>query len=156
MLPPPVAGAAVGDGPAEGVRVADGRARAVRVADGLTLGVLAVAVGLGEMLGDAEVVTPGDNFGGVAGGDPVQATTDAEATMVAKPTAVSLALNPLPAVVVRIFMGLLIPAADGGPFRARIATGTGGGIAARLARCLRRRTADPPEAPTEIKRNRRL
>ncbi len=78
------------------------------------------------MLGDAEVVTPGDNFGGVAGGDPVQATTDAEATMVAKPTAVSLALNPLPAVVVRIFMGLLIPAADGRPFRARITTGIGG------------------------------
>ncbi len=108
------------------------------------------------MLGDAEVVTPGDNFGSVACGDPVQATTDAEATMAAKPTAVSLALNPVPAVVVRIFMGLLIPAADGGPFRARIATGTGGGIAARLARCLRRRTADPPEAPTEIRRNRRL
>jgi hypothetical protein len=74
------------------------------------------------MLGDAEVVTPGDNFGGVARGDPVQATTDAEATMAAKPTAVSLALNRVPAVVVRIFMRLLIPAADGGPFRARITT----------------------------------
>ncbi len=57
------------------------------------LGVLTVAVGLGEMLGDAEVVTPGDNFGGAGRGDPVQATTDAEATMAAKPTAVSLALN---------------------------------------------------------------
>ncbi len=45
------------------------------------------------MLGDAEVVTPGDNFGGAGRGDPVQATTDAEATMAAKPTAVSLALN---------------------------------------------------------------
>ncbi len=119
MPPPPVAGAAVGDGPAEGVRVADGRAPALRVADGLTLGVLTVAVLLGEMLGDAEVVTPGDNFGGVACGDPVQATTDAEATMVAKPTAASLALNPVPPVVVRILMGLLIPAADGGPFRSR-------------------------------------
>lgn len=117
MPPPPVAGAAVGKGPAEGVRVADGRAPALRVADGLTFGVLTVAVGLGEMLGDAEVATPGDNFGG-AGGDPVQATADAEATMVAKPTAVSLALNPVPAVVVCIFMGLLKPAADGGPFRA--------------------------------------
>jgi hypothetical protein len=57
------------------------------------------------MLGDAEVVTPGDNFGSVACGDPVQATTDAEATMAAKPTAASLALNRVPAVVVRIFVG---------------------------------------------------
>lgn len=125
MPPPPVAGAAVGNGPAEGVRVTDGRAPALRVADGLTLGVLTVAVGLGKMLGDAEVATPGDNFGG-AGGDPVQATADAEATRVAKPTAVSLALNPVPAVVVRIFMELLKPAADGGPFRARITTGIEG------------------------------
>ena len=109
-----MAGAAVGNEPAEGVCVADGLAVALGVADGLTLGVLTVAVGLGEMLGDAEVVTPGDNFGSVTCGDSVQATTDAEATMAAKPTAVSLALNPVPAVVVRIFMGLLIPApADG-------------------------------------------
>lgn len=154
MPPPPVAGAAVGNGPTEGVRVADGRALALRVADGLTLGVLTVAVGLGEMLGDAEVATPGDNFGG-AGGDPVQATADAEATMVANPTAVSLALNPVPAVVVCIFMGLLKPAADGGPFRAASQLASRG-TATRLARCLRRRMGDPPAAPTEIKRNRRL
>ena len=109
-----MAGAAVGIGPAEDVCDADGRALALCVADGLTLGVLTVAVELGEMLGDAEVVTPGDSFGSVACGELVQATTDVEATMAAKPTAVSLALNPVPAVVVRIFMGLLIPApADG-------------------------------------------
>ena len=105
----------MGNGPAEGVRVADGRAPALRVADGrapargvvdgLMLGVLTVAVGLGEMPGDAEVVTPGDNFGGAGGGDPVQATTDAEATMAAKPTAISLALN-------RVLRWLCAPSSD--------------------------------------------
>ena len=90
MPPPPVAGAAVGIGPAEFVRVADGRALALRVADGVALGVLAVAVGLGEVLDDAELATPGDNFGSVVSDDPVHATTDAEATTAAKLTAVSL------------------------------------------------------------------
>ncbi len=113
MPPPPVAGAAVGNGPTERVRVGEGRAPALLVADGLTLGVLPVAVGLGEVFGDCEAVTPGDSFGSVGCGDPVQATTDAEATMAAQPTAASLAMNRAPAVVVRIFMGLLMPAADG-------------------------------------------
>lgn len=53
---------------------------------------------------------PGDNFGNVAfGGEPLQATTDAAATIVraAKPTAVSPARNAVPAVAVRVFIGLL-------------------------------------------------
>jgi hypothetical protein len=106
-----VAGAAVGNGLVEDVGVADGLAVALGVADGLAvalgvadrlavalgvadglaLGVLTVTLGLGEMLGDAEVVTPGDSFGNVTCGESVQATTEAEATMAAKPTAVSLA-----------------------------------------------------------------
>lgn len=102
--PPPVAGAAVGMRQAEGVRVADGRTLALRVADGRAVGVLSVPVGLGEVLGDAEVVTPGDNFGNVGCGDPVQATTAADASRAAKLAAVSLALNPGPAVVARLLM----------------------------------------------------
>ena len=94
----------VADGLASALRVADGLAPALRVADGLALGDLTVAVELGELPGDADVLTPGDNVGGVAGGDAVQATTDAEARMVAKPTADSLALNPVRAVAARIFM----------------------------------------------------
>ena len=113
MPPPPVAGAVVGNGPAECVRVAEGRAPALLVADGLTVGVLLRAVGLGEAFGDCEALTPGDSFGSVTCGDPVQATTDAEATKATQPTAVSLAMNRVPAVVVRIFMGLLMPAAKG-------------------------------------------
>ena len=95
-----MAGAAVGIAPAEVVRVADGRALALRVADGralalrvadgAALGVLVVTVGRGEVLDDAELAIPGDNFGSVGCDDPVQATTDAEATTAAKLTAVSL------------------------------------------------------------------
>ena len=142
--PPPVAGATVGNGVAEGVRVGDGRESVLgvadllgfadvlgvadellvtdelRVADELALGfAVAVAAVLGEIVGDAEALVPGVSFGSVAAGvDPEHATTNAEATMVmlAKPTAVSLAPSPGPAVVRRIFMGLLMPAADDEPF----------------------------------------
>jgi hypothetical protein len=85
-----VAGAAVGIALAEVVRVADGRALALGVADGAALGVVVVTLGPGEVLDDAELATPGDNFGGVGCDDPVQATTDAEASTAAKLTAVSL------------------------------------------------------------------
>ncbi len=124
MPPPPVSGAAAGIGLAACDCVADGLALPLRVADGLTPGVLSVALGLGEllgemlremlreMLGDAEAETPGDNFGSVVGGDDEQDATHAEPARAAKATAVSLALNPVLAVVVRIFIGLLIPAAD--------------------------------------------
>jgi hypothetical protein len=131
--PPPVAGASVGIAPTECVRVADGWAlrvadrRALRVADGcalwvadgLALGALDVTVGLGEMLDDFEVGAPGDKLGSVARCDPEHATTDAVATTAAKLTAISLTLNRVPAVVARIFMGLPIPAADGGRSRPR-------------------------------------
>jgi hypothetical protein len=124
--PPPVAGATVGNGVAEGVRVGDGRESALRVADGLALGVadglarggadelargVAVALCVGEVVGEADARAPGDRLGSVAEGvDPEHATINAETAtvMVAKPAAVSLAPSPGPAVVRRIFMGLLM------------------------------------------------
>jgi hypothetical protein len=128
--PPPVAGATVGNEVAEGVGVADGLALGVAegVADALALGVaerltevlaLGVAEGLAEAVNDAEAV-PGDSFGSVAlGADPEHAATDTEATIgtAAQPTTVSLAPNPVRAVVVRIFIGSLRRLADGGAFR---------------------------------------
>ena len=126
MPPPPVAGATVGNGVAEGVRVGDGRESALRVADGLALGVadglarggadelargVAVALCVGEVVGEADARAPGDRLGSVAEGvDPEHATINAETAtvMVAKPAAVSLAPSPGPAVVRRIFMGLLM------------------------------------------------
>lgn len=125
-----MAGAAVGTGLAEAVRVSDGcalglrvpggLALALRVPDGLVLGVLTVPVGLGEPPDD--VVAPGDRFG-VAGGDVVQAATDAEATMAANPAAASLTMNPGPEKAERIVMdsshprrmagGRQVPGSDG-------------------------------------------
>src|SRR6266705_1531294 len=104
--PPPVAGAAVGNVVADWLEVADG----LGVADGLALalGVVALAVPLGRMVGVAEPDTPGENEVGVGEGeDAVQAETDAEATMakVTQQAAVNLALRPVPMVVVRIVMG---------------------------------------------------
>lgn len=104
--PPPVGGAAAGNGLAGGVGGADELAEGL--ADGLALGVLALAVPLGRTVGVAEALLAGENVVGVAEGeDPVQAETDAEASMVrvAQLTAVSLALSPAPAMVVRISMG---------------------------------------------------
>ena len=96
--PPPVGGAAVGNGLGDGLGVADGDADGLGVADGLALafGVVTPAVPLGRIVGVAEPV-PGENVAGV-GEDPVQPETDAEASMVnaAQPAAVSLALSPFP------------------------------------------------------------
>lgn len=103
-------------------------------------------------------MAPGDNFGSVAlGADPVQPTTDAEATMVrvAKPAAVSLAPNPVPAAVVRVFMGLPIAAADGGPFRGRITVDTGGEAQAGLLPARVGRRQLPRKAPTAAEITRR-
>ena len=102
--PPPVGGAAAGNGLAAGLGVADG------LAEGLALarGVLTLAVPLGRIVGVAEALLAGENVGGVAEGeDAVQAETDAEASMakVAQLAAVNLALRPAPTMVVRIFMG---------------------------------------------------
>jgi hypothetical protein len=92
-----VAGAAVGNGLADERRVGDGRA--------VALGVVARAVRLAEVVGVAEPVLAGENGVGVAEGEePVQAETDAEASMVkmTQPMTVNLALSPVPAMAVRI------------------------------------------------------
>jgi hypothetical protein len=127
--PPPVAGAAVGNGLADRLGDADrpgdaeGRGEADRLGEAdwvgetggrddveglvLALGVVALAVPLGRFVGVAEPVAPGENVVGVAEGeDPVQAETDADASMVkaAQPTVVSLTLNPVPAMIARTFM----------------------------------------------------
>jgi hypothetical protein len=108
--PPPVAGAAVGNGLVDGLGVADGLRVGDRLAEGLTLalGVATLAVPLGGELTVAELVAPGENVVGVAGGeDAVQAETDAEASMakVAQLAAVNLALSRVPMMVIRIFTG---------------------------------------------------
>jgi hypothetical protein len=98
--PPPVAGASAGNGLADELSFADGLA--------LGLGELTLAVALGRIVGVAEPVPAGANVVGVGEGeDVVQAETDAEASTakVAQPTAVDLALSPIPKVVTRIFMG---------------------------------------------------
>jgi hypothetical protein len=107
----------VADGDADRCRVADGDADRCRVADALTfaLGVAARAVRLGRTVGVAEPVPPGENGVGVAEGeDPVQAETDAEASMakVAQPAAANLAPSAVPMMVMRIFTGP--PHASGG------------------------------------------
>jgi hypothetical protein len=112
--PPPVAGAAVGNGLADGLGVADGLAEELALA----LGVMALAVPLDKIVGVAERVPPGENEVGVAEGeDAVQAETDTEASMVkvAQPMAVDLALSLIPAMVVCIFMDLLMRLAGGWP-----------------------------------------
>lgn len=123
--PPPVAGAAVGNGLADGLGVGDGKwLRADALAEGLALVLadvglavtVAVAVGVGVSLGEivdvAEAVPdgepPGENEVGVAEGeDPEQAETDTEASAVTvtQPITLNLALSPVPAMVVRIFYG---------------------------------------------------
>jgi hypothetical protein len=115
--PPPVGGAAVGNGLADGLRVADGDGDGLRVADGLrvpggdagglALGVVTLAVPLGKAGGVAEALTAGEDVGSAAEGeDVVQAETAAEVSMVKvpQPMAVNLAPSPVPAVLVRTFM----------------------------------------------------
>jgi hypothetical protein len=113
--PPPVAGAAVGNGLADRLGDADrpgdadGRGDADRLGDAEGRGdAEGLPLALGRLVGVAEPVAPGENVAGVAEGeDPVQAETDADASMVkaAQPTVVSLALNPVPAMIARTFMG---------------------------------------------------
>src|SRR6266571_9040901 len=95
--PPPVAGAAVGNGLTEWRGDADRRCVADLLAEGLTLalGVVGLPEPLGRVVGVAELVTAGENGVGVGEGeDAVQAETDAEATMakVAQQAAVNLEL----------------------------------------------------------------
>jgi hypothetical protein len=155
--PPPVAGAAVGNGLADGLRVADGDADGLGVADGLAegltlaLGVVTLAVPLGRIVGVTELVRPGENVAGVAEGeDPVQAETDAEASMVkvAQPTTVNLALSPVPMMVVRIYVGLLMRPVGGGPVSRPRHRKRNRGPARSLPAPAEGRS---PEAPTAIK-----
>jgi hypothetical protein len=125
--PPPVGGAAVGNGLGEGLRLADAAARlAEGLADGLFVGpgeevdgladgllvdglvvdglVLAVgvsvpAVPLAEAVGPGEPAAPGENVAGVEGAeDPVQAVSESTAKTM-KLAAVNLALSTLRAKV---------------------------------------------------------
>ena len=74
--PPPVAGAPTGKGLADGLGDGDGPALALGVV-ALTLGVVALAVLLAEVVGVAGAVPPGENeVGVVEGAPPVQAETD--------------------------------------------------------------------------------
>jgi hypothetical protein len=130
--PPPVAGAAVTTGLAVGRGVADATVEGVPLAlDVLPLGVL-----LGRSGGVVEAAPEGDN--GVveadgkfcAGADPEQADTDRDPSMVRAQPAASRAPGLVPPMVVRIFMGLLMPAEDGGyhsrsRYRKEIATRSG-------------------------------
>jgi hypothetical protein len=105
-------GVGVGDGLAEGVGVGDGLAEGVGVCDGLAEGLsLVVAeeltVPLAEPLGVGAVVSAGENEDDPAEVvDPEQAETAAEASMVMalQPMTANLALSPVPAMAVRIFM----------------------------------------------------
>jgi hypothetical protein len=124
--PPPVGGAAVGNGLVDGLGVSDGDADGLadslgvtdRDADGLALGVVTSAVSLAEAVGVAETLPPGENLVGAAEGeDAVHAEIAAEASMVKvpQPMAVNLALSPVAAVVVRTFMEPPHASAGGGP-----------------------------------------
>lgn len=135
--PPPVAGATAGGGLADGLG-----AGAVCVADGDTAPLAeGLALPLAELLdersGLGEVGPAGENDVCTGeGADPVQAETAAEArmVMVLQPITASLALSPIPALVVRTFMEP--PHASGtwrlvpGPRHEKPATGNENGPAA--------------------------
>jgi hypothetical protein len=129
--PPPVAGAAVGNGVSEWRGAADWRGVAEALADGrgvadvlaeglsLALGVLELAEPLGRTLGVAEPAPADENGVGVGEGeDVVQAETEAEATMakVAQQAAANLELRPVPMMVERIVTGPPYRPAGVGPF----------------------------------------
>jgi hypothetical protein len=145
--PPPVGGGAVGNGLVEGLPVADRDADGLidGLAEGPVIerGVLTPAVPRDEAVGVAEALLAGEEVGRAAEGDDdvgsategeevgsaaededvVQAAIATEASMVSmpQPTAVSLATSPVPTVMVRTFMNLLMRPAGGGPVaRSRI------------------------------------
>jgi len=149
--PPPVGGAAVGNGLADRLDVADGDADGLRLA----LGVVAVAVPLGNAVDLAEALPPGEKLVGAAeGDDAVQAETAAEArrVKVPQPMAVNLALSPVPAVVVRTFME---PPHASGRWALFPGPGTRNrhrkGNAWPTRHCPRLPKGKPPKAPKAIK-----
>src|ERR1700730_17847270 len=124
--PPPVGGAAVGNGLSDGLGVAacdaDGLGVGACDADGLALalGVVTLAVPLDKAVGVAETLAPGENLVGAAEGeDAGQAGPATEASMakVPQPMAVNLALSPVPAVAVRTLMEPPHASGRSGPFR---------------------------------------
>lgn len=122
--PPPVAGAALGNGlgVAEGLAVGLGVGVAVGLGVGVTVGLTLAGgvVALAVALGRPEAGAPGEIGGGAAEvEDPEQAETDAEASMAnaAQPATVSLARRPVPMINVRIFMA---PPHAFGTWRARV------------------------------------
>jgi hypothetical protein len=112
--PPPVAGAAAGNGLADGLAGATCVSVGVGVGVGESLGVglglaESVAVLLTEIEGVGEAVPPGENDGDgppAEGVDPEQAERVMEASnaMVPQPVMANLALSPVFALVVRTFM----------------------------------------------------
>jgi hypothetical protein len=111
--PPPVAGAAAGNGLADGLADASCVSVGVGVGVGESLGVglgltEAVSVLLTEIEGVGEPVPPGENDtdGPAEGVDPEQAERVMEASnaMVPQPVMANLALSPVFAPVVRTFM----------------------------------------------------
>jgi hypothetical protein len=119
-------------------------------ADGLALalGVAVLARLVGRLVGVAEPVPADENGVGVAeGDDPVQAETDAEASMVkvAQPTRVNFALTPVLLLFVRIFTGP--PHAFGrGQERVPVPGSEEKSRASYDARCARRPNTDPGRA----------
>jgi hypothetical protein len=116
--PPPVAGAAVGAGLAVGLGVTEGDGLGVVDGDGegdglvVLLG-LGLRLALGELLGEPDAVAdaPGEDEDEVVGsapedGDPehAESVTEARTVKMPQPTAASLALNLVPATVLRTFM----------------------------------------------------
>jgi hypothetical protein len=118
--PPPVGGAAVGNGLGLRLGLADGVGLAVALAVGLAVGLdVRLGDGLGgvdaerlgealaELLGVAEALVPGDDVVGSApdGALPEQAETAMEASMARMPqlTAVNLVRGPVPEVAARPF-----------------------------------------------------
>src|ERR1700730_6095734 len=162
--PPPVAGAAVGNGLAGRLGDADrpgdaeGRGDADRLGEaagredvgGLALGfgVAIPGVPLAAAVGVADALVEGEDGGSPAeDGDVVQAETAAAASMAAmpQPTAVNLALRPVPAMAVRTFMK---PPRASGRWRPRFPvpgqkTASEGETRGRPGRCPRRLKTDP-------------
>jgi hypothetical protein len=136
------------DGPGEADRLGEAAGR--EDVEGLVLGfgVVALAVPLAEAVGVADALVEGEDGGSAAeDGDVVQAEIAAEASMAAmpQPTAVNLALRPVPAMAVRTFMKP--PHASGraaAPFPgSRQKTASEGETRGRPGRCPRRLKTDP-------------
>jgi hypothetical protein len=110
-----VSGAAVTTGVAGGREVITGVAEGVTVAVAVAVVVaVAVAVAVAVLLGVVVEAAPEAEGRVSEGRDPEQAATDRDARIVTAQPAASLVLRVVPAMVARIFIGLLGRAEDGG------------------------------------------